>query len=217
MYPHRIRLRGPWEHEPVSGPEPLPAPGRMTMPCRWKDGGLPGFAGTVRFRRHFGYPGRLDAFERVWLTFAGLTGTAHIRLNGQDLGVLADEAGEFEITSLLQNRNILEVEVEGPEGSGLWGEVALEIRCSAFLRGLRASRPSPSTIHLTGEVAGTCEEKLEFYVLADRANVGYAIVHAGQPFDLTIALPQDTEPSLLRVELVCVATVWFASEIPLPC
>src|SRR5262245_40687441 len=47
MYPHRIRLRGPWEYKPVSGPDPLPAPGRMTMPCRWKDQGLPGFSGKV--------------------------------------------------------------------------------------------------------------------------------------------------------------------------
>jgi len=216
MYPHRIRLRGPWEYEPVSGPEPLPAPGRMTMPCRWKDGGLPGFAGTVRFRRHFGYPGRLDAFERVWLTFAGLTGIAHIRLNGQNLGVLT-AAGEFEITSLLQNRNILEVDVEGQENAGLWGDVALEIRCAAFLRDLRASRASSTAIHLTGEVAGVCEEKLELYVLMNRANVGYAIVQPGQPFDLTIGLPRGSLPSLLRVELVCVATVWFAAEIPLPC
>jgi hypothetical protein len=131
MYPHRIRLRGPWDYEPVSGPDALPAPGRMTMPCRWKDGGLPGFAGTVRFRRHFGYPGRIDDFERVWLTFAGLTGTAHIRLNGQHLGVLTDKAGEFDFTSLLQKRNILEVEIHGPEDGGLWGEVALEIRCTS--------------------------------------------------------------------------------------
>jgi hypothetical protein len=101
----------------------------MTMPCRWQDGGLRGFAGRIRFRRHFGYPGRIDSFERVWLTFAGLTGTAHIRLNGQNLGSLRDETGEFEITSILQQPNILEVEVDGPADGGLWGEVAMEIRC----------------------------------------------------------------------------------------
>jgi len=132
MYPHRIRLRGRWEYEPVSGPAPLPAPGRMPMPSRWRDQGLPGFSGKVRFRRHFGYPGRIDYFERVWLTFAGLTGTADIRLNGHRLGSgKAEEPFEFEVTSLLQNRNVLEVEVAGPEDGGLWGEVALEIRCVA--------------------------------------------------------------------------------------
>src|ERR1700730_15097580 len=98
MVPHRIRLRGPWEFEPVSGPGPLPAPGRMTMPCRWRDGGLPGFSGRGRFRRHFGYPGRIDDFERVWLTFAGVDGKAEIHLNGHFLGSLPDGPFEFEVT-----------------------------------------------------------------------------------------------------------------------
>ena len=52
MYPHRIRLRGPWECEPLARAEgadmPLPPPCRMTMPCRWSAGGLAEFAGRVR-------------------------------------------------------------------------------------------------------------------------------------------------------------------------
>src|SRR6266849_10307562 len=96
MYPHRIRLRGPWECEPLAriapdehgqtGRDSLPPPCRMTMPCRWSEGGLENFAGRVRFRRRFGYPGRIDAHERVWLTFAGIGGTAEVWLNGQHLG-----------------------------------------------------------------------------------------------------------------------------------
>ena len=71
MYPHRIRLRGPWDCEPLARLAPgasdgaLPPPGRMTLPCRWAEGGLTDFAGRVRFRRRFGYPGRIDAHERV--------------------------------------------------------------------------------------------------------------------------------------------------------
>ena len=64
-YPHRIRLRGPWECEPLER-QPLgdlPAPRRMTLPCRWADGGLPDFTGRVRFRRRFGYPGQIDDWE----------------------------------------------------------------------------------------------------------------------------------------------------------
>src|SRR5687767_15758269 len=38
MYPHRIRLRGPWECEPLArrGPAegPLPPPRRLSLPCR---------------------------------------------------------------------------------------------------------------------------------------------------------------------------------------
>src|SRR5260370_10833568 len=129
MYPHRIRLRGRWEYEALSSQGGgLPPPGRMTMPCRWNDGGLAGFSGRVRFRRHFGYPGRIDSFERVWLTFAGVAGSAEVWLNGHFLGRPQEGPFEFDVTSHLQNRNVLEVDVEGPEDGGLWGEVALEIR-----------------------------------------------------------------------------------------
>jgi len=215
MYPHRIRLRGPWEYEPLSGPAPLPAPGRMTMPCRWKDGGLAGFSGRVRFRRHFGYPGPIDDFERIWLTFTGATGSAEVRLNGQFIGRLPEGPAEYDVTSLLKDRNVLEVEIDGGEDGGLWGETALEIRCTAFLRGLRATKKSPSTIQIAGEVAGACDRSLELYVLLDRSNVGYAVVEAGRPFQVMIEVPPGTAASVLRIELVCVATVWHAAEIPI--
>jgi beta-galactosidase/beta-glucuronidase len=142
MYPHRIRLRGPWECEPLArfvvGADGrkeeiatnLPAPRKMTMPCRWSEGGLNEFSGRVRFRRHFGYPGRIDHNERVWLTFAGVEEKAEIWLNGQFLG-RQEDAGmfEFDVTKILDVRNDLRVEVEGEsETAGLWGEVALEIR-----------------------------------------------------------------------------------------
>src|SRR5689334_13116842 len=119
MYPHRIRLRGPWECEPLARVQvqedgrveavagPLPAPCRMTMPCRWAEGGLGDFAGRVRFRRRFGYPGRIDSFERVWLTVAGVEAVAELRLNGHDLGRHEGARGPFEcdVTALLQARN----------------------------------------------------------------------------------------------------------------
>ena len=116
MYPHRIRLRGPWQCEPLArspddpGQAPLPAPRVVTMPARWADAGLPDFAGRVRLRRRFGYPGRIDAHERVWLTFAGVEGQAAAVLNDQPLGGFAGPA-EFEVTRLLQKRNVLIVEV----------------------------------------------------------------------------------------------------------
>lgn len=142
MYPHRIRLRGPWECQPLArfviGADGrnetvttnLPAPLRMIMPCRWSEGGLNAFSGRVRFRRHFGYPGRIDEHERVWLTFAGVDRAAEIWLNGQFLGRQEGvRPFEFEVTKLLGNRNDLRVEVEGEaETGGLCGEVAMEIR-----------------------------------------------------------------------------------------
>src|SRR5438552_1503551 len=137
MYPHRIRLRGPWECEPlariVRPPEgrseartdSLPPPRRMTLPGRWHEGGLTDFVGRVRFRRRFGSPRQLDPHERLWLTFAGAEASAEVWLNGHFLGRhQGSEAFEFEVTSLLQARNELIVEVEAlSDNGGLWGEV----------------------------------------------------------------------------------------------
>lgn len=133
-YPHRIRLRGPWHCEPLArsnSTDPLPAPCRMNLPCRWGDGNLGNFAGRIRFRRHFGLPTRLEPQEHVWLTFAGMEGEAEIWLNSQPL-VSKSKTGEpfeFEVTGLLQIRNELRMEVTAPDGEGgPWGDVALEIR-----------------------------------------------------------------------------------------
>src|SRR5262245_45433612 len=85
MYPHRIRLRGPWEHEPLAraagDDRPLPPPGPLRLPARWADGPLADFAGRVRLRRPFGYPGRLDDHERVFLVIDGAAGCRAVTLN----------------------------------------------------------------------------------------------------------------------------------------
>src|SRR5260370_8527653 len=97
--PHRIRLRGPWQSEPV--------------------------AGGVRRVRRFGYPGRIDADERVWLTFAGVAGRVEVSLNGHVLG--SHDGGapfEHEVTSLLGPRN--EGGMRGEGGGESWGEVSLK-------------------------------------------------------------------------------------------
>jgi beta-glucuronidase len=103
----------------------------MSLPCRWDEGGLEGFAGRVRFTRRFGLPTNLDSTEQVWLTFAGVEGAAAVTLNGERLGVhdAAHEPFAFEITRLLRPRNELRVEVESPSTrGGICGEVTLEIR-----------------------------------------------------------------------------------------
>jgi hypothetical protein len=228
MYPHRIRLRGPWECEPLARAGdrtgPVPEPRRMTIPCRWGEGGLAGFAGRVRFRRRFGYPGRIDDYERVWLTFAGIEGAADVWLNGESLG-RHEGACEFDATGLLRQRNELVVEVEAPsDAGGLWGEAALEVRCTAFLRGVRVWAVAAGEgveLHAAGEVVGTAERPLELYMILDRSNVAYAVVEAepgGRPFHLTaegLTGVDVAAPHVVRVELVNGATVWFASEQPM--
>lgn len=226
MYPHRIRLLGPWECEPLTwhpacaaATEPVPPPLRMTMPCHWNRGGLPGFAGRVRFRRCFGYPGRIDAHERVWLTFAAVAGTAQVSLNGTVLGEgPPNQPFEFEITALLRQRNELIVEVESAtERGGLWGEVALEVRCSTYLRSVRLWAEG-NDLHAAGEVVGSAEGLLELYVIFQRSTVAYEATTAspaGQPFHLvaTSVLAGTMErPVWAQVDLVNRASVWYTCQ-----
>jgi len=241
-YPHRIRLRGPWECEPlfrtvvgaggrVERTEgPLPPPCRMTIPCRWQEGSLADFAGRVRFRRHFGYPGRIDSYERVWLTFAGVAGVAEGWLNGRFLGQHegASEPFEFEVTGLLGPRNELAVEVEARAGDGgLYGEVALEVRRTAFLRDVRlwaTGQGETAQLHVAGEVVGTSERPLELYVILDRSTVAYTTVEptaTGRPFQLAAAeinvgrqagTDERTSAHLVRIDLVDGAVVWYRLE-----
>jgi hypothetical protein len=194
MYPHRIRLRHPWQCEALG-------PGRL------------------RFRRGFGYPGRIDAHERVWLTFADVPGPADVRLNGQPLGRSGPGSFEFEVTPLLRPRNELVVEVEG----GGLGEVALEVRCTAFLRDVRRRadvRGDRADLHVTGRVVGVAERPLELYVVVGRSPAAYEVVTAtaeGQPFHvvvpgLAVPAPEGGAGVVVKVDLVNGATVWYTSE-----
>ncbi|MCS6851071.1 MAG: hypothetical protein NZ700_07870 [Gemmataceae bacterium] len=224
-YPHRIRLRGPWECIPLArwaaeagGPaalvsDRLPPPRRMNLPCRWGDGGLADFAGKVLFRRHFGCPSRLDSHERVWLTFAGVEGDATVMLNDQPLGEAAQgPAGlEWNITDRLRPRNLLAVEVVSatPNG-GLWGEVALEIRQTAFLRQVRVWQEEGKW-HAAGEIAGVSERPLELYVLLDGITALYTTSSAGDTFHFVIPGSEslDRQPREVGVDLIDGAHVWY--------
>jgi hypothetical protein len=236
MYPHRIRLRGPWVFEPLARlirlpdgtsrytASDLPAPFHMNMPGRWRDAGLLDFAGKALLKRRFGLPRRLDANERVWLTFAGAHASAKVSLNGQALGEQAPASGpfEFQVTELLGDRNELVVEIESSDnGGGLWGEVALEIRCLAFLRDLRAwTDSSGRRAVVEGLVVGEKNDSraspdsapLEIYVLHGRRTVGYAAVtaaRAGRPFRVTSEEFAEPAQGEVLVQLVQRATIWY--------
>jgi hypothetical protein len=191
----------------------------MTMPCRWGEGGLGDFGGRVRLRRKFGLPSRLDAHEHVWLTAAAVEGKAWFWLNDTLLGG-HDGSGPFEreVTALLRPRNVLTVEVEAPDGrGGLWGATALEVRCPAFLRHVRA-RLVDGRLHVSGEAVGTSERPLELYGLVDNRTVAYATVEpdaAGRSFDLmsTADVSERVAPFAVRVELVNGGTVWYRVEL----
>jgi hypothetical protein len=224
LYPHRIRLVGPWEYEPLARADgqPLPPGGRMTMPVRWQESGLTDFAGRVRFVRRFGYPGQIDDFERVWITFAGFTGRAAVSVNGEPLATdcMGESGCAFEVTRLLKFRNELTVDLEaGPDG-GLWGEVALEVRRTAFLRDVAWSlelADAGVVLVVSGVVEGTASGLLELYVVLDRRNVAYATLTTsaeGVPFVLRSEPLADapSAESAVCVDLVEGATVWYRVE-----
>lgn len=193
-------MRGPWECQPAA------------------DGGR-------RFRRRFGYPGRLDAPERVWLTFAGVGGRAVVRLNDHLLGCHEDAPAsfEFEVTSLLRPRNELVMDVEGTAEQGSpWGEVALEIRCTAFLRALRrwaVRHGEGAELHVSGQVVGAAERPLELYVVVERSTAAYQVVTPaieGQSFEIVVPdLPAEmwrcVDGPLVKVDLVNGASIWYTS------
>lgn len=218
-YPHRIRLHGPWECEPLAGGDSGPAPlRRVTYPIRLHEAGFTDPADRVRLTRRFGYPGRIDTGEHVWLTFSGVVGWADLTLNGQPLGTRLTGSFEFEITALLGPRNRLEVVLDvEPKDAGLLGEIALEIRRDAFLRDVAIRCGPDGTVHLTGLVVGTSTVSLELYGLADRRNVVYSTIEArpeGQAFELSFV--PESSPAVVRLELVCVSERWYAVELPMP-
>jgi hypothetical protein len=140
-----------------------------------------------------------------------------ITLNGQSLETPSSVTRpfEYEITSLLTARNELTVEVDGPETGGLWGEVALEIRRSAFLRDVVCHVVDGPRLSVSGYIVGTAERPLELYAVLGRSSIAYATgvaSPAGTPFTLTSEALAPCGEEFLRVDLVDAATVWYTTE-----
>lgn len=114
------------------------------MPADW--GGTLGhdFLGLVRYTRNFNRPTNLEPRDRVWLVVEPPRSCGLVRVNGCELGPVRFGAspGRFDITPLLGDHNLIEIDVEHPEldgdgnprddstihiSGGLVGEVRLEI------------------------------------------------------------------------------------------
>ncbi|MBX9679418.1 MAG: hypothetical protein K2X38_11700 [Gemmataceae bacterium] len=206
-YPHRIRLRGPWDVVPLDGSTPR----HMTMPGRLADAGLVGFSGWVKLIRRFGFPGRLDAFERVHLLCDGFEGIATVSVNGTMIGEQFERRFAFEITSLLEPRNQLEVALDAAnDQAGLWGETAMEVRCQAWLEDLAISREGG--LWLMGRAVGVSDVPLDLYAIVDGKQSLYRMVKPsaeGTPF----REPLEHDGVAAKVELVHVSTAWWTQQI----
>lgn len=185
-YPHRMRLRPPWQSE------------------RTEHG--------VRLSRRFGKPTTLDEFERLWLTCDRFDGPATVSLNGDHIGSVADgsEGFAFHVTDRVLPRN--EIAIDLTSESSVLGEVALEVRCPAWLSDLRTDFSDPPL--LDGTVIGESASDLEIYAIADRSTVGYlSIAPFRDACQFELSLEIEGRPRSLRVELVHGAVVWDGRDI----
>lgn len=216
MYPHRIRLHGPWQ---VESSTPGIGPARLVLPLA-HSGTQPGIDGRVRLRRGFGYPGQIDPHERVWIAVHG-AGSAQVSVNGVALGqaphpslLPASAPFECDITHLLAARNELVLDTEVVGATGLPTDVYLEVRCTAWLSRVRAERAAPGFLVL-GEVAGPLDRLLEVYLIVGRTTAGYLTVSPeAQERYFRFPIAHTDEP--LRVELVSGASIWYRAEVVLP-
>ena len=205
MYPHPIRLRGPWEYEPLADDgRPLPPSRRIHAPCSFPD-----LVGRVRLLRRFGYPGTLDVHERVWLRLPPLPAGSAVEVNGTGL---EGNAKEYDITALLRSRNELRIDLDIGPSEPAWEGAALEVRAVAFLTDLQFVR-TPTHVGMRGVVGGTIDAMLELYLVADRRPLGYAIVTEPR-FELLVPARHEdgAEVRELRLDLVRGAVIWYTYE-----
>ncbi len=221
-YPHRIRLRGPWDFvtlpaDPASVAQAKQ--GRASLPCTLSEAGLAGYSGPVRFTRRFGSPRTLDHLEHVWLVFHARAISTQIKLNDIKLAEFQG-AGEFavEATGLLGERNLLEVSLHAADDrDGLTGETWLEIRRAAYLRGATVKRLADSRIQAAFELAGKVEAGLELYLLASGRTLVYwrATEAVEQAVSLISEETVAAEIAEARLELVQGGVVWYGLDIPI--
>ena len=150
--PHIIRLRGPWNFQPVArfvaGPdnslikstENLPPGGTTELQSSWNDIVGADFQGIVQFTRRFHCPTGLAADSKVWLVVENFAGPASVKLNDRELGSTLGGRGSdpainqrcparLEISDRLQSQNILAITATRTrtETGELIGLVRLEI------------------------------------------------------------------------------------------
>jgi len=115
MYPHRINLREPWQA--IATPE------------------------GIAYRRVFKWPTELMPFEQLWLVVGGVDSLYEVKFNQRSLGSQGDGRVPLErdITSLIQNQNLIEIECDPAHHQpfrGITRTVFLEVRRTVHLRDL---------------------------------------------------------------------------------
>jgi len=127
--PSRFIIDGPWQ---VYFPEKRKGPGEVTFDSLiwWKDSTLDGirfFSGIATYSKEFSLP---DSFKikdkKVILEFENIIETAHVYLNGTDLGICWKSPYRIDITEALRTgENQLSVEVANTWANRLCGDARL--------------------------------------------------------------------------------------------
>jgi hypothetical protein len=130
MSVHRIRLRGPWQLQPIATGHT--APRTVRLPARW-DELIDVGARRVSLSRRFHRPTNLSPVDEVSLVVDALPEGAHVSLNGTSLGSQSGIAPQTIFSApQLEPSNLLTVEFDVATtrvaGDQTWGDVALVIR-----------------------------------------------------------------------------------------
>lgn len=217
MYPHRIRLRGPWEAKFASS-DGQSEEKRLNFPSTWA--ALPqDLNGPVRLVRNFGRPRELDENEHVWLTWSGVTATASLQFNSDLLGNAISHSGSVEVTSHIRERNELIVEFGSPGSPGAgFGDFALEVRGPVYIEGARFV-PEGSSVE--GAVRGELVKNLELYLLMFGLTVHRQLIEllpSGMAFSIPCprptAVPKTREFPPIRLELIEGSNLWWRVDLP---
>ncbi len=212
MYPHRIRLRGPWEAFNADG-----ATQRVDLPAGWSEFIAASLSASWLLRRRFGLPRIIDQDEDVSL-ICEFDGKSSIRLNGVVIEPMhvSSHYSEWKVTQGLQPRNMVELSVTSNSGSVAPPEVALEIRGPVFLRDV-----VPNPTGWTGQVVGEQRRHLEVHLLAQGRAVVRVPVQANQSFAVLRPdeLPEGSynqQAPAWTIELIEMANRWYSIDVQAP-
>jgi hypothetical protein len=127
--PSRFIIDGPWQ---VYFPEKHKGPGEVIFDSLiwWKDSNLDGirfFSGIATYSKEFVFPDSLEINnKKLMLEFENIIETAHVYLNGTDLGICWRNPYRIDITGALRTgENQLTVEVANTWANRLCGDARL--------------------------------------------------------------------------------------------
>lgn len=209
MYPHRIRLRGPWTLKTGTG---------QFLSVSIDEGLRNAFeptASAIQLCRRFSWLHQFQPHERLWLVLeqSAVMG-ATLNEVTLELTAIAEAHQECEITSLARRSNSLALNLPANPAGPAFPQVALEVRCRTFLR-----QPTwhidtaHQSLEIGGLLVGANESPLDLYVRVGEVNVLYTPVHADKAcsrfrYQIEIRPHAMTVEEPIQIDLVKDGVIW---------